>query len=107
MQAIEVYIKTEERLQPPPSGSYADYDAHPCLQKYNVRRMIPPDFERALKNLETAATQRKITLKIYDVTTLTGKLKAFVRGVKTTPFTIVGAQRIEGLADLSKLVSVP
>ncbi|MEM2912281.1 MAG: hypothetical protein QW146_07240 [Candidatus Bathyarchaeia archaeon] len=103
MKAIEVYIKTEKRIQPPPGGSYADYDAHPCLQKYNVRRLIVPEQERALKILEKAAEQKNIKLKIYDVATFFGKVKAFVKGVKTTPCTVVGAQRIEGIADLDKL----
>jgi hypothetical protein len=107
MKAIEVYIKTEERLQPPPDGSYADYDAHPCLQKRNIRKMIPPDVERALKILDTAAAQKNMTLKIYDVATFTGKLKASFKGIKTTPFTIIGAQRIEGVADLSNIVNIP
>lgn len=107
MKVIEVYIKTEERLQPPPGGSYADYDAHPCWQKHNIRRIIPSDIERALKVLEAAATQKNMTLKIYDITTITGKLKAFIRGIKTTPFTIIDSHRIEGIADPDKFVNVP
>jgi hypothetical protein len=107
MKAIEIYIKTEERLQPPSGGTYADYDAHPCLQKYNIQRIVPPDVERALQALEATATLKKIPLKIYDLTTFTGKLKAFSRGIKSTPFTIIGSQRIEGIADPSKLVNFP
>jgi len=106
MKAIEVYIKTEERLQPPPGGSYADYDAHPCWQKHNIRRIITPDHERALKNLKAETEQKNIALKIYDVTTFSGKFKAFIRGIRTTPFTIIGTNRIEGIADPDKLVNI-
>ncbi|MEM4704018.1 MAG: hypothetical protein QXJ02_03010 [Candidatus Bathyarchaeia archaeon] len=106
MKAVEIYIKTEERLQPPPGGSYADYDAHPCWQKHNIQRIIPPDQEKALKILKAAAEQKNITLKIYDVKTFSGKIKAFIHGIRTTPFTIIGTKRIEGIANLDALEKI-
>jgi len=107
MKTVEVYIKTEEKLQPPPGGSYKDYNAHPCWQKHNIKKIVPSDIERALNILKKAAIHKNITLKIYDVTTLSGKLRAFFRGVRTTPFTIIGSKRIEGIADPKELENTP
>ncbi|MGD0978462.1 MAG: hypothetical protein ABR962_04900 [Candidatus Bathyarchaeia archaeon] len=102
-RTVEVYVRSEETLDPPPGGNYADYDAHPCLEKYYLRKTLPPDLEQAIKALAAAAQEKGLTLKIYDVSTTVGRLRARVKGIKTTPVTIASGRKIDGIPTIEEL----
>jgi hypothetical protein len=105
-RTVEVYVKSEKKLDPPPGGSYADYDAHPCLQKRYIRNILPPDLEKAIKALGVSAQEKGLTLKIYDISTTVGRLRARVKGIKTTPVTIASGRKIGGIPTIEELSEI-
>jgi hypothetical protein len=105
-KTVEVYVRREEKLDPPPGGSYADYDAHPCLEKYYMRKTLPPDLEQAIKALAVAAKEKGLCLKIYDVSTTVGRLRARVKGIKTTPVLVANGRKIGGIPTIEELSMV-
>jgi len=106
MKTIELYVKCEEQLKPPPDGSYADYAYHPCQAKYNITKILSPTESKALEMLETVAKEKGVKLKVYDVTTFRGKLKAFSRRIKNTPCIVIGARKVGGSPNKEELLQM-
>jgi hypothetical protein len=105
-RTVEVYARSEETLDPPPGGSYADYDVHPCLEKYYLRKTLPPDLEQAIRALAVAAKEKGLSLKIYDVSTRVSRLWARAKGINTTPVTIARGRKIGGIPTMEELLKV-
>ena len=93
---IEIYIKNE-RVAVPVAFVRPVVD-HPCLDRNisRVQRIMSENDRLALEFTEQFADGKGLPVEVYDVHTLKGKLKAWLKGIKTTPTIVVGASRIEG-----------
>jgi len=103
MKTLELYIKSEEELKAPSDGNFAIFAEHPCQTKYNIISSLPENDKKALELLTTFAKENELNLKVYDISTLKGKLKATIKSVKTTPTIIIGTHKIYGLPNLEML----
>jgi hypothetical protein len=104
-RVIEVYVKSEETLERP-TGDYSIYDEHPCQMKHDVMKILRPDDKRALEILHDVAKEKKSTVKVYDLLTSWGRLKAFARGIKTAPTVVIGSSKIEHMPDREELLKI-
>lgn len=103
MKTVELYVKSEEEPKAPPNGNFAIFAEHPCQTKYNIIRSLPQNDKKALELLTTFTKGNRLKLKVYDISTLKGELKAKIKGVKTTPATIIGTHKIYGVPDVEML----
>ena len=96
MGKIEVYIKNEKVTLT--QGLLHPLDEHPCLDR-NISRTesILSDRDKlALTFVEQFASERSLPMEVYDVHTYRGRLRAFLKGIRTMPTVIVGNHRFEG-----------
>jgi hypothetical protein len=93
---IEVYIKNEDVAVS--QGVSRPAMDHPCLDRelLQTERVTPESDRLALMIAEEFANQNELSLNVYDVHTLRGKIRATLKGIKKTPTIIIGESRIEG-----------
>jgi hypothetical protein len=109
-KVIEFYIRTEKL----PVGTKTVYElivpGHECTRKAVTDAIVEyvlPEVENAtLKLLEELCSEGGVRLKIYDVRTFGGRVRARFKGVNKTPTIIFGENRIEGIAEREKIVSL-
>jgi hypothetical protein len=95
---IEVYIRKEEvPTRPVVIRPIAD---HPCsdIQAKTNKVMIESD-RHILEIVDDVARMKELEVKVFDVSTFKGKLRAGLKGVHRTPAILIGNEQIEG--DLS------
>ena len=101
-KAIEVYVKTKELVtqtslegRPLAAGS----TMHHCSVKEiaKTERMISEEEKTALTLAEAFAKERRLNVHFVNVTSLRGKLKAWLNGVRLTPTIVVGNRRFVGV----------
>ncbi len=96
MGKIEVYIKNEK--VPLIQGVSHPLDEHPCLDR-NISRtesVLSDRDKLALTCVDQFASERSLPVEVYDVHTYRGRLRAFLKGIRTTPTVVVDKQRFEG-----------
>jgi len=96
MGKIEVYIKNEKVTMT--QGVLHPLDEHPCLGR-NISRTesVLSDCDKlALTCVEQFASERSFPIEVYDIHTYRGRLRAFLKVIRTTPTVIVGNHRFEG-----------
>jgi len=97
---IEVYIKTEkiitgQRVTEPISDGVMK---HYCLSKklLETEKVTPEADKLTLEVVNAFANEKGLDVEVCDMSTPKGKLKAMLKGIKTTPAIIIGELRIEG-----------
>ena len=105
-KTIQVYIMnkkvtTRESLDgsTQAAAAFAHSRTHDCSMKEvpKTEKVISKEDEAALKLVEEIATEKNIRFQVIDVAGLKGKLRARLKGVKTTPTIIVGNNRLLGV----------
>ena len=100
-KTIEVYIKNEEVVtstslegRPLTAGG----EVHYCSVKEfsKAEKVISEEDGTALKLVKELASENNLKLRIIDVSSSKGKLRARLKGVRTTPTIIVGSRRLIG-----------
>jgi hypothetical protein len=101
-QTIEVYITNKEvvtqtALEGKPLAAAGT--VHYCSVKeiMKTEKTISEEEKTALSLVETLARERNLKVQVVNVSSLKGKLKARIKGVKSTPTIIVGNQRMVGV----------
>ena len=81
---------------------------HWCTFKetFKTQKILPKEDAAALKIVKELANEKGLVLEIHDVSSFKGKIKAKMKGVKTTPTVIIGKQRIEGVPTKEQLLSL-
>jgi hypothetical protein len=106
MRAIEVYLKSEEQLKGTANGDYSIYAEHPCEVKYNIIRTLCSNDRQALEILCDVAKKKRSAVKVYDLSTSWGRLKAFAKGIKTVPAVAIGSSKINGIPNREELLKI-
>lgn len=109
-RVIEVFVRNTEV----PVGTFQTYEfstpGHPCTRKPITalisESVLPENHKQAIKIAERAAKGKKMELKIHNVSTRIGKVKAFLRGVRETPTIIVENRKISGEIAEKQLLSL-
>ncbi len=103
MKTVELYVRGEEELKAPSDGNFAIFAEHPCQTKYNIIKSLPQNDKKALELLKLFSKENRLSLKVYDISTLRGKLKAAIKGVRITPTIIIDNHKINGFPDIEML----
>ena len=101
---IEVYIRNEEVVTGQAVIGRPIGD-HWCTAKDTLKtqKVILEADRIALEVAREFAKENGLNVKVYDVSSFKGKIKADMRGVKITPTIIFGSQKIEGEQKLETL----
>jgi len=93
---IRVYIKNADVISA--QGFVRPLADHYCtdLAVSKTERILPESHEQALRIVEEFAREKGLNVEVCNVHTLSGKLKARMRGVRVTPTVLLGQSRIEG-----------
>lgn len=97
-RVIEVFVRNNEV----PVGIFQTFEfstpGHPCTRKPVtvpvLEAILPEHHRKAVEIAERLAEEKGMKLKIYNLSTKMGKLKAFLKGVKETPTIIVENHKI-------------
>ena len=97
VEKIEVYVRNEEVV----TGQAVigrPVAGHWCTAKETLKtQKVTPEADRlALEVVNEFAKERDLCVEVYDVSSFKGKIKASLKGVKTTPTIIIGNRKIEG-----------
>jgi len=103
---IELYV----RYVKVPVGTGVTYDqpGHQCAKAHTIAVS-----DKALAEIDQAtfdlckviAEERDLKVKVYDVSTIAGKLTAWLNRVKTTPTVIIENNRIDGAITKERLLA--
>jgi hypothetical protein len=104
MKVIEVYVRSEEKLKGTADGDYSIYAEHPCDAKYNIIKTLCSSDKQALEILCDVAKEKSSAVKVYDVSTSWGKLKAFTKRIKIVPAIAIGSLKINGIPSREELL---
>lgn len=105
-KTVEVYITNKEVMtHAGVDGStlaaavFAQSRTHDCSMKETPKseKIISEEDKAALKLVEELAAQNSLRLRVIDVASLRGNLRARLKGIKATPTIIVGNNRLIGV----------
>ena len=109
-KVIEVYVKNMQVPVGTESGYYLVSPGHECTKTpltVAVMESVLPEADRNALNLSLAvAKEKSLKVKVHNLSTLRGKLKAQLNGVQKTPTIIIESHRIEDAITKEKLLSV-
>ena len=106
VRTIEVYIMNKEVItrasldgRTLAAAVFAHSRTHDCSMKEisKTEEIMSEENEAALKLVEELAAEKNLRCRVIDVTSLKGRLRARLKGVKSTPTIIVGNNRIVGM----------
>ena len=106
MRVIEVYVRSEEKVKGTADGDYSIYAEHPCQAKSNIAKILCSNDKQALEMLCDVAKEKSFAVKVCDLSTSWGRLKAFAKGIKTVPAIIIGSSKIDGIPDREELLKI-
>ena len=106
MRVIEEYVKSEEKLKGTANGDYSIYAEHPCQMKYNIVKTLCSNDKQALETLCDVAKKKRFTVKVYDLSTSWGRLRAFTKGIKTIPAIAIGFFKVDGIPNREELLKI-
>ena len=96
---IEVFVKKKKSVSrqyvtPPVSDGYVH---HGCMSKQVTEydEALPEADKIVLEIANQFASERDIQVKVHDVSTFTGKLRAMLKRVRKTPTVIIGNEKID------------
>ena len=101
-RTVEVYIMNKEVVtQTALEGRplVAGGEVHYCSVKEisKTEKIISDDDKAALQLVKTLTAKKDFKIRVVDVASLKGKMKAKLKGVKATPTIIVGNNRLVGV----------
>jgi hypothetical protein len=101
-KTIEVYIKTKEVItqtslegRPLAAGGTVHYCSVKEIAK--IEKMISEEEKAALTLAETFANHRKFHIDVIDMANVKGKLRARLKGIKSTPTIVIGNKQLVGV----------
>lgn len=68
-------------------------------------RLLPEDDSKALERVLQILRETQESVKVYDVSRTTDKLRAVKRGIRNTPTVIINGEKYEGLEAISQALS--
>lgn len=74
--------------------------------EHEFEKFISRDDVLALKTAREVAEECGLKLKVYDLSSLTGWISAYVNKVKITPTVLINNNRIEGLPSKDELLKI-
>ena len=96
---IEVFVKKKKSIRrqyvtPPVSDGYVH---HGCMSKQVTEydETLPEADKTVLEIANQFASERDIQVRVHDVSTFTGKLKAMLKRVRKTPTVMIGKEKID------------
>ena len=107
---IQVFVKNNEVI----TGQFKTVEfstpGHECTAKPITapifESILPENHKQAIKIAEKVAKEKKMKLKVYNISSRIGKLKAQFKGVKETPTIIIKNQKITGEITKKNLLSL-
>jgi hypothetical protein len=106
IDGIEVYIRLRKLkvgkavyVGAPSDGIYFIAEStHYCMdkEKFKNEELIPEADVLALKVVSEFAKEKGLLLKICNVSTFKGRMKAYLKRINKTPLVIIGKSRIDG-----------
>ncbi|MFX0069078.1 MAG: DsbA family protein [Promethearchaeota archaeon] len=107
MTRIEVFIKEKEIA----TGKVyvgSPVREHWCTFKEGVRKekIMPEDDKKALEIVQKLAKENGLDIKVHNVSSFRGRLKARRSGVNNTPTIIIGKQKIEGMPTKEQILDL-
>lgn len=107
IRKIEVYIKNEE------VATGAAYIGRPiadhwCTFKETLKteKVILEADKRALEIVNEIVKEKGLKVKVCNVSSFRGKLKAKSKGITKTPCIIVGEKKIEGIPEREQILNL-
>jgi glutaredoxin len=102
VRTIEVYIMNKEVitrtvLEGRPLAAAGE--VHYCSVKEisKTEKVISEEDKAALKLVEELAAEKNLRFRVIDVASLKGKLRARLKGIKSTPTIVVGNKQLVGV----------
>lgn len=68
-------------------------------------RILPQEDLTVLEHAFGTTNKTNEPIKVYDISSITGKLSAMKRGIRKTPAAIINGEKFEGLEQISKAIS--
>jgi hypothetical protein len=105
-KTVEVYIMNKEVMTHAggdvstlAGAVFAHIRTHDCSMKETPesQKIISEEDKAALKVVEELAAENSLRLRIIDIASLKGNLRARLKGIKATPTIIVGNNRLIGV----------
>ena len=98
-RVIEVFVKNKKVLTESPCLVRVE-SGHPCAGAkpgvtYEKKSVLAEPDKLALDIVRDIAGERELEVKVYNVSTTMGRLKARFRRVKKTPTVLIGDKRID------------
>ena len=101
VKVIEVFVKNRKVLTE--SSCYVRAESgHPCAGAtpgitYETESVLPEAERQALDTVKAIANEKGFDVKVYNLSTTMGKLRARLKSVEKTPTVIIDDKRIDGI----------
>lgn len=109
-KVIEVYVRNMEVPTGVEHGYYLASPGHECtktpITAAVMEKVLPEADKKALEISLVVAEERRLKVKVYNISTLRGKLRAQLKGIYKTPTVIIENYRIEDVIAKDRLLSV-
>ena len=99
---IEVFIKEKEIA----TGKVSV--GRRCTYKEGIKKetIMSEDDKKTLEIVQKLAKENGLNIKVHNVSSFGGRLKARRRGVKNSPTIIIGKQKIEGVPTKEQILDL-
>jgi len=108
-KAIEVYLKNTFVPVGVEEVFVLMCPGHECTRNpatfAKLERILAEPDRKALEIVTTIADEKRLNVRVYNVSTLKGKIRARLKGVQTTPTIIIDSHRVEDEITREKLLS--
>jgi hypothetical protein len=116
MQEVELYVKTERKFSPETheaagvcehtiTGQVDMYRPHCMIGLKKTKALTGADIS-ALQIVQDVADKKMWKVKVYDISSFSGKMKARMNEIRTTPTLLINNFRIEGVPERDRLLSL-
>ena len=107
-KVIEIFVKNRKVLTESPCYVRVE-SGHPCAGStpgvtYEEESALTEDDQRALDIVRAIAKEKGLEVKVYNLSTTVGRLKARFKGVEKTPTIQVGDRRIDGTIERDSIL---
>ena len=115
VKVVEVYVKNKVIIYQEPrttpeckTCATGEVDLFRSTSKMKFREVneLTEDDQKALKMVYEVAKEKGWKVKVFNVSTVSGKLRAAIKGVKFTPTIVIGKQKIEGIPTKPYLLKI-
>jgi len=116
MRKVELYVRSEKQLSPTThqesgtcehtaTGQVEVFRPHGKL-KFEQTKTLRESDKRALEIVGAIAKEKGWRVEVVDLSSYMGKMKASLKGVRSTPVMFIGGQKIEGVPTREQLLSL-